>query len=243
MPASKPAWSPISRTTPRAWCATARTGGKTVFVAGALPGERVRFRRRSFHKSHDEAELVEMLEPSPHRVTPRCAHFGVCGGCALQHLDPAAQIAAKQKELAANLERIGNVEPGEWLPPLLGPHWNYRRRARLSSRYVTKKGRSLVGFREKQGKYVADVQRCEVLAEPVGVAGRRARPTCSPAWRAATSIPQIEVALSDGERVLVVRVLDAAARRPTSSKLRGFERDAWRCGSCCSPAGSTPSRR
>ena len=92
--------------------------GKTVFVSGALPGERVSFRRRSFHKSHDEAELVEVHEASAARVTPRCAHFGVCGGCAMQHLDPGAQIAAKQKELAENLERIGKVEPVEWLAPL-----------------------------------------------------------------------------------------------------------------------------
>jgi 23S rRNA (uracil1939-C5)-methyltransferase len=197
-------------------------GGKIVFVAGALPGETIRFRRRSFHKSHDEAELVEIVEASPHRVTPRCAHFGVCGGCALQHLDPAAQIAAKQKELAANLERIGNVTPAEWLPPLLGPHWNYRRRARLSSRFVAKKGRSLVGFREKQGKYVADVQRCEVLAEPVGsLIAALADLLTGMARR--TSIPQIEVALSDGERVLVVRVLDPLPDADLE-KLREFER-------------------
>jgi len=197
------------------------TAGKTVFVAGALPGERVSFRRRSFHKSHDEAELIEVHEPSPARVAPRCAHFGVCGGCALQHFDPAAQIESKQKELAQNLERIGNVQPAEWLPPLLGPHWNYRRRARLSSRFVAKKGRSLVGFREKQGKYVADVQRCEVLAEPVGaLVGVLAELLTGMERRA--SIPQIEVALSDGERVLVVRVLDPL---PDSDldKLRAFE--------------------
>jgi 23S rRNA (uracil1939-C5)-methyltransferase len=197
------------------------TAGKTVFVAGALPGERVSFRRRSFHKSHDEAELLEVLEPSAARVAPRCAHFGVCGGCALQHFDPAAQIESKQKELAQNLERIGNVQPAEWLPPLLGPHWNYRRRARLSSRFVAKKGRSLVGFREKQGKYVADVQRCEVLAEPVGaLVGVLAELLTGMERRA--SIPQIEVALSDGERVLVVRVLDPL---PDSDldKLRAFE--------------------
>jgi 23S rRNA (uracil1939-C5)-methyltransferase len=197
------------------------TAGKTVFVAGALPGERVSFRRRSFHKSHDEAELLEVLEPSAARVAPRCAHFGVCGGCALQHLDPAAQIESKQKELAQNLERIGNVQPAEWLPPLLGPHWNYRRRARLSSRFVAKKGRSLVGFREKQGKYVADVQRCEVLAEPVGALVGVLADLLSGMERRA-SIPQIEVALSDGERVLVVRVLDPL---PDSDldKLRVFE--------------------
>jgi 23S rRNA (uracil1939-C5)-methyltransferase len=197
--------------------------GKTAFVAGALPGERVSFRRTSFHKSHDEATLVEVLEASPQRVTPRCAHFGVCGGCALQHLDPMAQLAAKQSELANNLERIGNVTPETWLPPLLGPVWGYRRRARLSSRYVTKKGRSLVGFREKQGKYVADVTRCEVLAEPVAsLVGKLGQMLTGMQRR--ESIPQIEVSLSDGERVLVIRVLDPLPE-PDLDALRDFERD------------------
>jgi 23S rRNA (uracil1939-C5)-methyltransferase len=200
-------------------------GGKTVFIAGALPGERVSFRRRSFHKQHDEAELVEVLEPSPHRVVPRCAHFGVCGGCAMQHLAPEAQLAAKQKELAENLTRIGSVTPAEWLPPLLGPVWGYRRRARLSSRYVAKKERSLVGFREKQGKYVADVQRCEVLSEPVGaLVGSLAELLTGMQRRA--SIPQIEVALSDGERVLVVRVLDPL---PEADLVRLREFEAAHC--------------
>jgi 23S rRNA (uracil1939-C5)-methyltransferase len=197
-------------------------GGKTVFVSGALPGERVSFRRVSFHRSHDEAQLVEVLEASPSRVVPRCAHFGVCGGCALQHLDPAAQLQAKQKELADNLERIGQVTPGEWLPPLLGPVWGYRRRARLSSRYVSKKQRSLVGFREKQGKYVADVARCEVLAEPLaGLIGQLAELLTGMQRR--ESIPQIEVSLSDGEQVLVVRVLDPLPE-PDLAALREFER-------------------
>jgi 23S rRNA (uracil1939-C5)-methyltransferase len=197
--------------------------GKTVFVTGALPGERVSFRRTSFHKSHDEATLIEVLEPSPQRVTPRCAHFGVCGGCALQHLDPLAQLAAKQKELADNLERIGQVTPETWLPPLLGPTWNYRRRARLSSRYVAKKGRSLVGFREKQGKYVADVTRCEVLAEPVAsLVGKLGEMLTGMQRR--ESIPQIEVSLSDGERVLVIRVLDPLPESDLEA-LRAFERE------------------
>jgi 23S rRNA (uracil1939-C5)-methyltransferase len=197
--------------------------GKTVFVTGALPGERVSFRRTSFHKSHDEATLIEVLEPSPQRVAPRCAHFGVCGGCALQHLDPLAQLAAKQKELADNLERIGQVTPETWLPPLLGPTWNYRRRARLSSRYVAKKGRSLVGFREKQGKYVADVTRCEVLAEPVAsLVGKLGEMLTGMQRR--ESIPQIEVSLSDGERVLVIRVLDPLPESDLEA-LRAFERE------------------
>jgi 23S rRNA (uracil1939-C5)-methyltransferase len=195
--------------------------GKTVFVAGALPGERISFRRVGFHRSHDEAQLLEVLEPSPQRVAPRCAHFGVCGGCALQHLDPAAQLATKQKELADNLARIGEVAPERWLPPLLGPVWNYRRRARLSSRYVGKKGRSLVGFREKQGKYVADVSRCEVLAEPVAsLVGTLAELLTGMQRR--ESIPQVEVALSDGERVLVLRVLDPLPDSDLEA-LRSFE--------------------
>jgi 23S rRNA (uracil1939-C5)-methyltransferase len=199
-----------------------RGEAKTVFIAGALPGERVTFRRRGFHKSHDEADLVEVLEPSPARVTPRCAHFGVCGGCALQHLDPRAQLEAKQNELASNLERIGQLKPDQWLSPLLGPHWNYRRRARLSSRFVTKKGRSLVGFRERQGKYVADVQRCEVLAEPVAsLVGPLGELLTSMQRR--ESLPQIEVSLSDGERVLVFRVLDPLPDDDLD-KLRSFER-------------------
>lgn len=196
--------------------------GKTAFVAGALTGERVTFRRRSFHKSHDEAELLEVHEASPDRVTPRCAHFGVCGGCAMQHLAPDAQLATKQKELASNLERIGDVSPETWLPPLLGPHWGYRRRARLSSRYVAKKGRSLVGFREKQGKYVADVRRCEVLAEPMGeLVGTIA--DLLTGMDARESLPQIEVALSDGERALVVRNLTALGDADLD-RLREFER-------------------
>jgi 23S rRNA (uracil1939-C5)-methyltransferase len=200
-----------------------RTSGKVVFVAGALPGEEISFRRRRFHKGHDEAELIEVLRPSPLRVTPRCAHFGVCGGCALQHLDPAAQIESKQKELAANLERIGNVTPESWLPPLLGPHWNYRRRARLSSRFVIKKGRSLVGFRARQGKYVTDVQRCEVLAEPVAsLIGKLGDLLTTMEGR--ESLPQIEVSLSDGERVLVLRVLDPLSEGDLA-KLASFERE------------------
>ena len=210
--------------------------GKVVFVSGALPGERVSFRRVSFHRGHDEAELVEVLEPSAQRVTPRCAHFGVCGGCALQHLAPAAQLEAKQKELAENLARIGNVAPDEWLPPLLGPVWGYRRRARLSSRYVSKKGRSLVGFREKQGKYVADVSRCEVLVEPRRIIGRRARRT---AHRHAAAREHS----TDRGGVLRRRAGAGAAhprcacRSPISMRCVDSN-GVMACASCCSPAVS-----
>ena len=141
----------------------ARVGGKAVFIEGALPGERVRFRVLKRRRQFDEAGLVEVLVPSPDRVTPRCAHFGVCGGCSLQHLAPAAQLAAKERQLLDNLERIGGVRPERVFPPLRGPDWAYRRRARLGVKYVHKKGRVLAGFRERQSPYLADIRRCEIL--------------------------------------------------------------------------------
>jgi 23S rRNA (uracil1939-C5)-methyltransferase len=181
--------------------------GRACFVPGALPGERIRFRRIRQRKTHDEGVLEEIVTPSPDRVTPRCAHFGVCGGCALQHLSADAQVAAKQRELAEALSRIGGVEPDEWLAPLRGPEWHYRRRARLSARYVHKKERSLVGFRERAGAFVTDVQTCAVLAEPVG-SMIAALGHLLTSLDIRTSIPQIEVAVSEGETALVLRVLD-----------------------------------
>jgi 23S rRNA (uracil1939-C5)-methyltransferase len=182
-------------------------GGKTVFIPGALPGESIRFRRTRSHRQHDEAELLEVLEPAPERIVPRCPHFGVCGGCALQHLSAEAQLEAKQTELRDNFERVGQVSPQDWLPPLRGPVWGYRRRARLGAKFVTKKGRVVVGFRERLAPYIADVRHCDVLAEPVGA-------LITPLSEMLTvlsireRVPQIEVAVADNGVALVFRVLD-----------------------------------
>jgi 23S rRNA (uracil1939-C5)-methyltransferase len=192
---------------------------KTVFVPGALPGERIRFRRLRRHRQHDEGELLEILEPSAERVVPRCAHFGICGGCAMQHLAPEAQLRAKQNELAANLQRIGRVTPDRWLAPLAGPVWQYRRRARLGAKYVTKRGRVLVGFRERQKPYVAALARCEILAPPVDDLIEPLS-TLLTGLRAREFIPQIEVAVADNIVVLVFRnlvELDATDRAALAS--------------------------
>lgn len=183
-------------------------GGKTAFVAGALPGERIRFRRTRRHRQHDDAQLLEVLDASPRRVTPRCAHFGVCGGCVLQHLDPAAQLAAKETELREALARVAHVEPRRWLAPLSGPVWGYRRRARLGAKYVYRKERVLVGFRERAAPYVADLAGCEVLASP---AGALITPLAALIARLAIreQLPQIEVAVADNATALVLRVLEA----------------------------------
>jgi 23S rRNA (uracil1939-C5)-methyltransferase len=188
------------------WGVVRAEGGKTVFVAGALPGELIEYRVRRRERHHDEAELVAVREPSAQRIEPRCAHYGLCGGCALQHLAPAAQLAVKERELREALRRIGKVEPRQWLAPLAGEPWGYRRRARLGARFVHAKGRSLVGFREKMSSYVADVERCEVLVPSIGMLvgelGRLVSALSIP-----ERIPQIEVAVGDNATVLVVRVL------------------------------------
>jgi 23S rRNA (uracil1939-C5)-methyltransferase len=181
-------------------------GTKTAFVPGALPGERIVFQRVRRHRQHDEGALVDVLERSPSRVDPKCTHFGICGGCAMQHLDPAGQLGAKQSELAESLSRIGRVEPARWLEPLAGPVWNYRRRARLGAKWVPKRERVLVGFRERQKPYVAALERCEVLAAPLDALITPLSELLT-GLEARVSIPQIEAAVGDDGVLLVFRNL------------------------------------
>ncbi|HEX5764723.1 MAG TPA: TRAM domain-containing protein, partial [Woeseiaceae bacterium] len=141
----------------------AAIAGKKVFVPGALPGEEVRILRRKIRRGHDEADLLEVLKPSAERVVPRCEVFGICGGCALQHIDAADQRQMKQKSLKDSLERIGGVSAERWLPPVFDESgensWQYRRRARLAVRDVAAKGRVLVGFKERGAAMVTDMHR------------------------------------------------------------------------------------
>lgn len=195
-------------------------GGKTVFVPGALPGERIRLRRTRRHRQHDEGELLEVLTPSPERALPRCAHFGVCGGCVLQHLAPAAQLAAKEAELKSTLERLAHVAPVRWLAPITGPVWAYRRRARLGAKYVYRKGRVVVGFRERSAPYVADLAGCEVLASPAG-ALIAPLATMLTELSIREQVPQIEVAVADNATALVLRTL-AEPPQGDLARLRQF---------------------
>lgn len=141
--------------------------GKTIFIDGALPQEKVTFQSHRIKASYEIANTVEVLKQSNQRVVPKCSHFGVCGGCKLQHLDFAAQVAAKQRLLENDLWHIGKVKAESMLPPLYGPTWGYRHKARLSVKYVEKKQRVLVGFNEKSTRFVADMNSCEVLVPAV----------------------------------------------------------------------------
>jgi 23S rRNA (uracil1939-C5)-methyltransferase len=186
----------------------ARVNGKAVFIDGALPGERVRFRVVKRRRQLDEAGLVDVLVASPDRVVPACAHFGICGGCTLQHLSAPAQLAAKERQLLDNLERIGRVRPERVLAPMQGPQWAYRRRARLGVKYVHKKGRVLAGFREREKPYVADLQRCEVLLAPLATLPRDLAALVE-TLAIREKIPQVEVSAGDEATALVFRVLEA----------------------------------
>ncbi len=184
----------------------ARIDGKAVFVTGALPGERVRARQTQRKKSFDEASTIEVLRASPDRVTPKCVHFGVCGGCVLQHLAPEKQVQAKQRVLLENFERIGHVRPERVLAPLMGEPWGYRRKARLGAKYVAKKDKALVGFREIDGRFIADLTRCEVLTPQVGERIAELSALVG-ALEAREQIAQIELAAGDETVVLVFRNL------------------------------------
>ncbi len=189
----------------------AHVAGKAVFVEGALPGETVAIATLKRKPTYEIARVTQVLTASASRITPRCPHFGVCGGCTLQHADPALQIAAKQRALEDALERIARVRPGIVLPPIHGPAWGYRHRARLSVRHVVKKGGVLVGFHERKSSYVADMRECHVLPHAVSDLLPKLRELIA-ALSIRDRLPQIEVAI--GERggadvvALVLRILE-----------------------------------
>ncbi len=183
-----------------------RADGKAVFVAGALPGERVMATQVARSRSFDEAATVEVLEASPDRIEPRCPHFGTCGGCVLQHLDVDRQILAKQRVLEDNLQRIGHVTPGALLPPLVDHAWHYRRKGRFSVRRVEKKDKTLVGFRERDPRFVADLSVCYTAIEAVG-SRIEALSALVESMDGRRDIPQIEFIAGDETVALVFRHL------------------------------------
>ena len=191
----------------------ARIDGKAVFVEGALPGEVVTITYLKKKPTFDLARAEAVLEANAARVEPRCPHFGICGGCSQQHFDGVAQVAAKQRTLEDALWRLGRVRPAMLLPPIHGPSWRYRHRARLSVRHVAKKGGVLIGFHEKKSSYVADMSSCEVLPRKISDLLPRLRELIG-GLTIRDRVPQIELAVGDGEAaayVLVLRILEPLA--------------------------------
>ncbi|MCB4359216.1 23S rRNA (uracil(1939)-C(5))-methyltransferase RlmD [Quatrionicoccus australiensis] len=184
-----------------------RLEGKTVFVDGALPGETVEyasFRRKS---SYELAHLVRVLKPSNARVEPSCPHFGICGGCAMQHMDHSAQVAAKQRVLENSLWHVGRVRPESVLPPVHGAPWGYRHRARLGVRRLGNKGGVLVGFHEWRSSYIADIKTCAVLAPHVSALLMPLRALVD-SLSIADRLPQIDISVGEHCTALLLRILE-----------------------------------
>lgn len=185
----------------------AHVDGKTIFVEGALPGEWVTFTSYRKKPNYELAQVERVVRASSQRVTPLCPHFGVCGGCSMQHLDSRAQVAAKQRVLEDALWHLARVRPGAILPAIEGPAWGYRQRARLSVRHVLKKGAVLVGFHEKRSSFVADMHTCPVLPPAVSDLLLPLRALVAK-LSIRDRLPQIEVAVGGEVTTLVLRILD-----------------------------------
>jgi 23S rRNA (uracil1939-C5)-methyltransferase len=210
------------------------TPGKVIFVEGALPGERVGFQSFRRKPKWEAATLTELHNESSLRVKPKCAHFGTCGGCAMQHVDAAAQVAIKQRVLEDSLWHIGKVRAETMLRPIQGPTWGYRYRARLSVRHVQKKGGVLVGFHERKSSFIADMQTCEILPPHVSamlVPLRRLVESLSIVNR----MPQIELAVGEDVTALVLRNMEPLTTED-EQRLREFA-DAHRVQWWLQPKG------
>jgi 23S rRNA (uracil1939-C5)-methyltransferase len=189
----------------------ARVDGKAIFVEGALPGEVVTIATLKRRPTYELARAETIVKANPARVEPRCPHFGVCGGCSLQHFDAGAQIAAKQRTLEDALWHLGRVRAALLLPPIHGPQWRYRNRARLSVRHVEKKDGVLVGFHERKSSFVADMSSCAILPARISDLLPALR-TLIAGLSVRDRLPQIELAVGDGPEaahVLVLRILES----------------------------------
>jgi 23S rRNA (uracil1939-C5)-methyltransferase len=200
------------------------TPGKVIFVEGALPGERVGFQSFRRKAKWEAATLTAMHRESALRVKPKCVYFGTCGGCAMQHLEPSAQVATKQRVLEDNLKHIGKVKPEMMLRPIYGPTWGYRYRARLSVRNVPKKGGVLVGFHERKSTFITDMKTCEVLPPNVSAMLVPLRNLIA-SLSITEQLPQIELAVGEGENVtitaMVLRIM-APLTTDDEIKLKSF---------------------
>lgn len=182
------------------------TDGKTIFIDGVIPGEHVTYEVVRAKRRYSFAKVVAVQKTAIDRVTPKCAHFLTCGGCSNQHLATEAQISSKQQSVLELLEHFGGVVPANILPALIGPIWGYRNKARLGVRFVFKKNKVLVGFREKHSNYLAELSQCEILHPKIGTLINPLKELIS-SLQAYKDIAQIEVAVGDTRMALVFRNL------------------------------------
>lgn len=206
----------------------ARIDGKTTFIQGALPDETVVFKYLRYKRDFDEGEVVSVLSPSPHRVAPPCAHYSVCGGCSLQHLDSSMQIQEKQNLFLDVLARMGHCQPETILPPLSAASLHYRNKARLSVRFSSKNKIVFVGFREKNNpRYIANITRCAILNAEVDAQLQNLRDLIG-TLDYPDAIPQIEVAAGDDDVALIIRNMKDLSANDESKLIEFAESSGFR---------------
>jgi len=201
----------------------AEINGKTTFIAGALADETIRFRYTKCRSQFDEGEAIEVITPSIQRVDPICPHFGICGGCSLQHMDHDAQIAHKQSALLSLLRK---TPPKNLLEPLIANTFGYRRKARIGVKFVAKKAKVLVGFREKNAPYVTDMQVCHTLHPDVGQAIDKLSELLM-TLECKTKIPQLEIAVGDDATAIIVRHLIPLPNSDLTKLIDFFKDRQW----------------
>lgn len=184
----------------------ARINGKVMFVNGALPGEKVTVKHTGGNKNFEEGMTIDVLQASDDRVIAKCQFYDSCNGCTMMHLAPEKQIEFKQNTLKQNLLKMAKLQPESWLPALTDSSWHYRRRARLSVRWVIAKDKVLVGFREKNGRYIADMDYCEILQKPLDDLLKPLAKMIEQ-LKIRQHIAQIEASIADDDVALIVRHL------------------------------------
>jgi len=206
----------------------AQVDGKTTFLFGALPNETVQFRYSKKRGSYDEGYVTEVIQASSDRVEPKCPHFGICGGCSLQHMRHDKQIAHKEAAFLELLKQQTGIEPKELLTPLIAESpWGYRRKARIGVKHVLKKEKVLVGFRERNSPYITNMDICHTLHPNIGkeIAALSA---LFMTLQSKASIPQCEIAIGDDETAIILRHLVPLPTEDLDALQRFFEKRQWR---------------
>ncbi|NOT13467.1 MAG: 23S rRNA (uracil(1939)-C(5))-methyltransferase RlmD [Methylococcaceae bacterium] len=218
----------------------AHIDGKAVFIDEALPGEQIEFVYTEIRRDYAEGRLVRLLSRSDDRVDALCPHYSICGGCSFQHVKSDAQIRIKQNLLTEQFKRIGKVDIPAYWPAMTGPHWGYRRKARMGVKYVAKKNRMLVGFREKRHQYLAEMDSCLIMDPQVGTK-LIALGNMIASLTIRDKIPQIEVAIGDEQCVLSVRVMEPPTNEDQENMRRfGQEHNMTLCLQTKGPGTITP---
>lgn len=201
--------------------------GKTILVQGALPGETVEIRFLKKHKQYAEAIAVKVSNPAKERVDSHCQHYQLCGGCSMQHMNHQAQITHKQDTLLEQLKHFGDATPEQTLTSIIDHPWQYRQKARLSVHYVSAKKKTVIGFRERSGRNVAELEHCPVLTASVG----EQLPALTHVINQLScqnKIPQIEVTVTGDITAIIIRHLVAFTDSDIDKLLAFGKQMNWR---------------